>query len=718
MKSHSSRDSSEDDATGGADPALSTITADRLLDALPDAIIAVDPQGVIRFVTSAAQKLTGYARGELVGAKVETLVPGSSRHRHTKIRKRFTTESKSRAMGTPLSIDLLRKDGTHVPVDIGLGSFVLGDGRWTVAAIRDESARRDIELQIRQTSEHYRLAFENNMAPMLFTDPDDVIIDANSAFCEMIGRGREEILNVRSSVFTHPEDVGITEDNHLRLASGEKSQIRYNKRYLHKDGRTIIVEISKSPARDPSGDTLYYVISGRDVTAEKELAARLTLQALHDPLTGLANRALFEDRLIQAHARTVRNGGMVAVLLFDLDDFKGVNDTFGHTIGDQLLTTIAHRLELETRSSDTLCRFGGDEFLYLAEGVTSIAEAEMIGLRLLEVIAEPLVVNGVTIEQTASLGIATWEDEDTDPSDVIRDADVAMYAAKRQRLTSSHLTVFTPELREQATRRFSLVHELRRSLHTGELTMHYQPIVDLETVEVVGFEALMRWLHPERGLIVPSVFIPLAEQSDLILELGQFALEHAIDVASSWERDGASINHAFVSVNLSAHQFQDPTLVARIDGLLSTTGVAPARLVLEITESVALDNIVETKSVVERLRGVGVGLALDDFGTGYTSLAYLAELSPKIIKIDRSFIVQASRDSRSEVMLEAIITLGNNLNSTMLAEGIETRDQLELLRRLGCTLGQGYLFSHAVPADDLFDWPARFAIASKGASAP
>jgi diguanylate cyclase (GGDEF)-like protein/PAS domain S-box-containing protein len=564
---------------------------------------------------------------------------------------------------------------------------------------RDVTEHNQYIAQLRAHEERFRLAFEDNMAPMICTDLNDAIIAANNAFCEMVGFTKEELMGHDSKIFTFPEDVGITEESHRRATTGDGAPARYTKRYLRKDGRIIYVEVSRSPARDAQGKTLYFVISERDITEERALTARLSHQALHDPLTGLANRALFLDRLAQAHSRVVRQGGMGAVLLLDLDDFKGVNDTHGHLIGDQLLVSIARRLEEVSRSADTLCRFGGDEFLYLADGLTSPDEAEQIAGRLLEAIAEPFSVAGIHIGQHASIGVVLWDATRSDYAEIVQDADVALYEAKRQ--GKGHHVLFTTGMHQQAVSHFALVQDLRQALTSGEISMHYQPIVDLTVTGVVGFEALMRWQHPERGWVPPSVFIPLAEQSDLILELGAFALHEAVTAASSWSPAHGETSAPYVTVNLSAHQFGDPGLVPMIEKALNSSGLSPERLIIEITESVTLLYINETLSVMEELNRIGIGFALDDFGTGYSSLSYLALMRPRIIKIDQSFVSPMIESIRNDTLLEAIVSLGHNLDMTMLAEGIESKAQLQRLQALGCELGQGYLFSRAVPAREV-----------------
>jgi diguanylate cyclase (GGDEF)-like protein len=420
---------------------------------------------------------------------------------------------------------------------------------------------------------------------------------------------------------------------------------------------------------------------------------------LHDPLTGLANRSLLEDRLALARARVARQGGTAAVLMLDLDDFKDVNDTQGHLVGDQLLIAIARRLAAVTRTSDTLCRFGGDEFVYLAEGLDTREELEDLGARLLRQFIEPFAIGELLLEQHASIGIVVCDQEGDHDIDYIRDADAAMYMAKKQR--AGGYVVFTPDMRERALSDFSLVQELRNALSRGNLSMHYQPIIDLRTVQIVGFEALMRWHHPERGWISPDVFIPLAEKSDLIFDLGRFALREAMATASTWTHFATPSRRLFVAVNLSARQFHDANILDLIDSLLEEHAFEPGHLVIEVTEHTALLDTTETVRVIARLGSMGVDLALDDFGTGYSSLSHLTMLRPAYIKVDRSFISPAVASSENDTLLEAIVSLGHKLAISLLAEGVETRDQFQRLRALGCEFAQGFVVSPALPANEL-----------------
>ncbi len=556
------------------------------------------------------------------------------------------------------------------------------------------------ESALAESEQRFRLAFSENMAPMAFVGIDDVLLDVNDAFVDMVGRSRDELIGRDSTWFTHPDDRSASEDIRRSLEAGEVEQFKFSKRFIHRTGRTVVVEILKTPVRSEDGRIMYFIASDRDITEERQLSEQLLHRALHDPLTGLANRALFEDRLGQARERLVRNGGYGAVLLIDLDDFKGVNDTYGHHVGDQLLVGVARRFELVSRSIDTLGRIGGDEFLYLAEGLTGPDEAVAIAERLLRVLDEPFSLDGLTIEQHATIGIAPYSDGSLDEAECIKHADTAMYEAKRNH--RGHYEIFQPAMLASAIHRFTLAQSLSHALRSGEVAMYFQPIVALPTYQVVGFEALMRWNSSREGSIPPSVFIPIAEQSDLIYNLGDFAIREAVRAAASWGVDGSYGDQCYVSVNLSTAQFRSPGLVPFVRDVLAEVDLAPSRLVLEITETIASVDVTETTAVIERLRDIGVGVALDDFGTGHAALARLAELNPQMVKIDRSFVHTLGERPNHDVVLDAVFALGQDLGVTMLAEGVETTEQLAQLRELGCQLVQGFLLSPPVPADEVF----------------
>jgi diguanylate cyclase (GGDEF)-like protein/PAS domain S-box-containing protein len=684
-----------------------------VLEALPGVILLLDAEGVIGDASHHVKALSGFSVADVIGQNIRKLVPGLSTDSMI-FNCADSAMSTSPLTWSELGLELQRCDGAELVVDLKCArlnrdkrfstvvsvSEVDGQTGRTSADLARTDKSREIEAAvaaaIAQSEQRFRLAFEGNMAPMVFSNSEGIFLEVNESYCQMSGRTREELIGRDSKHFTYPEDIGISEEVNKRIVSGETDQVRYSKRFLHKNGRIVMAEVSICSARDENGKTLYFISSVRDITEERALATQLSYQALHDPLTGLANRALFDDRLVQAKSRVERQDELCAVLLLDLDDFKGVNDVYGHLIGDQLLVSIAKRFEKVTRASDTICRFGGDEFLYLAEGLTAPSEAEKIAGRLLAALDEPFTFDDVHLEQQASVGIVVWDSNSTNSNvELIQNADASMYEAKRR--GHGHLVVFTPEIRQEAVSRFALVQELRQAVASGVLQMHYQPIIDLSNSEVVGFEALMRWPHPERGWVPPDVFIPIAEQSDLILELGAFAMHEAVTAASSWQLQGDGTKLPYVTVNLSAHQFHDRDLIPMIERELKLSGLDPERLILEVTESVALLDISETMNVMDHLNRLNIGIALDDFGTGYSSLSYLAALRPRIIKIDQSFVRPKRDQARSNTLLEAIVTLGNKLDMIVLAEGIETHDQLEHLSNLHCDLGQGFLWSPAVP---------------------
>ena len=584
----------------------------------------------------------------------------------------------------------LHKDGHSIWVD-AFYSLVRDRGGvpvYIIASFYDITARRASLEALDNSEKRFRSAFDASPIGVALISIDGRFLQVNSALCQMVGRNASEVIELGVLGLTHPSDRDLTN----QLLKAQDDVIQVTKRYMHADGHILYVQVTRSLIIGSDIDERYFISQFRDITDERARSAQLTHQALHDPLTGLANRALFEDRLPQVNARSERLGGsQSAVLLLDLDDFKVVNDTAGHHIGDQMLVELSRRLESVTRSSDTLCRYAGDEFIYLAEGLKSPMEAEQVADRLLSVIDEPFHIDGRDFAQHASIGVAVYGANGVEDAKIIECADIALYEAKR--LGKGTYVVFTPEMNEKTSTRFQLIQELKHASLSNEFSMSYQAILDLDTESIAGFEASLRWVHPQRGLMLPDAFIPLAEQSDLVLELGAFALHEAISKALSWEIKGAQSQAPYVMINLTTRQFHDPNLVTMVDKALAASGIAPTRLILEFTEETALDDISTTVEVLENLKRLDVRTALRDFGAGYSSLSYLAFLQPSIVKVDQS-ITQSIHDT---AVLETIVFLSHRLNLSVLAQGIETIDQLASLRQLGCDLGQGSLIAHVLP---------------------
>ncbi len=428
------------------------------------------------------------------------------------------------------------------------------------------------------------------------------------------------------------------------------------------------------------------------------LQAQLTHQAFHDALTGLPNRSLFADRVEQALLRAARSGTAVSVLFLDLDDFKTVNDSLGHDAGDQLLVEVAHRLRGALRSTDTPARLGGDEFAVLVEDLSDAADVELVADRLLRVLSAPFLLAGTEVLVRSSIGLATNSDDLSDGGRLLSAADAAMYAAKIA--GKGRYAVFTPAMTADAAERLQLRADLERAVGRGELVVHYQPTVHLDSGRIRGVEALVRWQHPTRGLLYPGQFIALAEETGLIVPLGWAVLRQACDQAAQWRAAHPDLDLA-VTVNLAAAQLRHEDCTRHIADALAASGLDPAALTLELTESVLMDDDADRQ--LAELSQLGVRLAVDDFGTGYSSLSYLSRFPIDLLKLDKSFIDEVTERAEQRVLVEGIIQLGHALGLTTLAEGIETPAQRACLTDLDCQLAQGYLFSRPVSADAVGD---------------
>jgi diguanylate cyclase (GGDEF)-like protein len=437
------------------------------------------------------------------------------------------------------------------------------------------------------------------------------------------------------------------------------------------------------------GETLNAVASHME-----DQVAELAAQAFYDPLTKLPNRALFVDRLERMLTRVRRRKGSVAVLFLDLDNFKLVNDSLGHEIGDQLLLAVARRLQGSVRVEDTVARFGGDEFAIAAADISQQADATRIAARVAEQLAAPFSLSGQEVYVTSSIGIALNRSEHDRSESLLRDADTAMYKAKLH--GKSRFELFSQDMQLQTTERLRLETDLRRAFERGELQIHYQPVVDLSSRRIVEVEALLRWEHPQRGFISPAEFIPVAEDSGLIGPIGRWVLTQACRQARTWRAELGRAAPQKVSVNLSARQFS-PVLVKEVQLVLQETGLDPDGLKLEITEGVLMRSEASTFAILQEFKELGLDLALDDFGVGYSSLAYLKRFPFSSLKIDRSFVQRIGRDPEDAAIIRAIVTIARTLRMHIVGEGIETADQYEHLLSVGCDRGQGYYFARPMP---------------------
>ncbi|MCK2125179.1 EAL domain-containing protein [Thauera aromatica] len=458
------------------------------------------------------------------------------------------------------------------------------------------------------------------------------------------------------------------------------------------DGERRWIELFLAPVRSEAGAVTHFVGVLNDVTDRKDAEARLSHLANHDPLTGLPNRNLLHDRL--AHAITRRGEGLNAVLFLDLDRFKLINDSYGHDVGDELLRAVAARLQHCLRAEDTVARLGGDEFVVLLEDLPSVDAAAAIAGKIASHLSVPVTVGERELPLAASVGIALHPRDGSDPQTLLKHADTAMYRAKEA--GRGGFCFFAADMNAQALQRLTLENDLRRALENGELEVFYQAQVALDDGRLTGAEALVRWRHPVKGLVPPAAFIPVAEETGLIVSLGEQVLRAACRQLATWQRQG--LPRLTVAVNLSPRQFRQPDLVDRVAAILAETGADPDWLELEITESAAMQHAEETIGALRRLREMGVSLAIDDFGTGYSSLSYLKRFPIDKLKIDRSFVQGVPGNGDDAAIVQAIIAMARSLGLALLAEGVESAAQHDFLQAQGCALAQGWLFGRAVPA--------------------
>ena len=534
---------------------------------------------------------------------------------------------------------------------------------------------------------------------------DQRVLYPSPTVTTVLGRSPNAIIGHLLSEFIHPDDVAAAQAQFTKILNGGRgASTTFEYRVAHVDGHWRNIDAVMTNLLEEA-DVGAIVLNGRDVTDRRVLEQELLHQAFHDTLTGLANRALFLDRLSHAMDVGGRRVDPVAVLFLDLDDFKTVNDSLGHPVGDHLLVAVADRLRTAIRPGDTVARFGGDEFAVLVESGTMPEAAELVAKRITEALAPSFRVQDNDVTVRASIGIAFGQRPNESPDDLLRDADLAMYLAKHN--GKGRFEMYRPDMHTEAVHRLETAAELRVGLAAHEFEVFYQPIVDTHGGELLGVEALVRWRHPTRGIIAPTEFIPIAESTGLIIPLGRQVLRDAARQVGAWHRSGLVNDQFYVSVNVSAVQLREPTLVADVAQALEDSGLPADGLVLEVTESTLIESLDLTLPHLNALKTLGIRLAVDDFGTGYSSLSYLADLPVSIVKIDKSFIDRITRDVEGSAVIRGVIDLSRALGLSCIAEGVESADQLAILDCLGCDSVQGYLFARPASALDVEDTLSR-----------
>jgi len=651
----------------------------------PNGIYAIDSAGRLLYANDRLVELTGLDHDRLAGTGWLDMI-------HPDERARVVSESGPAARERRLATEfrMVRPDGEVRWVRTRASPLYgrHGEHAGFVGALEDVTQELEAVRELAAREAEYRMLAENSSDFLARHAPDGTYRYASPASVAITGFDPDELVG------TLPCDHIAREDEEAVVQYGERlgeqeEPLTITYRLRRKDGELRWLETIARSVRDEAGVRELVSVT-RDVSERKEAELELSHAALHDALTGLPNRALFLDRLGLALRRTERRSGSVAVLFCDLDRFKIVNDSLGHDAGDRLLVDVANRIGAALRPADTVARFGGDEFTILCEDIAGEIEAATIAQRIVDVFREPFQLEDGEVFLATSLGIAIARGADDRAADLIRDADAAMYRAKER--GKGRYEIFDEAMRADAVARLETESALRRALERGELRLHYQPSVDLASGAITGFEALIRWEHPTRGLLGPGAFLPLAEETGLIVGIGEWVLHEACTEAARWSRP------LMLSVNLSARQLAQPDLVATVRRALAETRIDPATLCLEITESAVMESGAATTAQLRALKSLGVQLAIDDFGTGFSSLAHLRRFPVDMLKIDGTFVAGLGNEPQDASIAAAVISLAHALDLKTVAEGIETDEQLQILRGLGCDLGQGHLFAHPAPA--------------------
>jgi diguanylate cyclase (GGDEF)-like protein/PAS domain S-box-containing protein len=664
-----------------------------LLEAAPDAMVVVNQSGEIVLLNVQAGRQFGYRRDELIGEKITIIIPEGFAERLIADGQRSAEDALAQQIGTGIELIGRRKDGSEFPIELMLSPLESDDGILVTAAIRDIDTRKSIEFV---EKERAQVTLNSIGDAVICADISGNLTFLNVVAEKLTGWSKEEaagqpmtevfrILNASRETIPNPMEMAIQQNRTVHLPS--------NSILIRRDGFEIPFEDSIAPIHDREGKVTGVVIVFRDVSAARAMSVQMAYSAGHDFLTGLPNRMVFKDRLSQAIASAQRYNKQVAVLFLDLDGFKHINDSLGHPIGDKLLQSISKRLINCVRSSDTVSRQGGDEFIVLLSEVRHAEDAAITARRMLQAVAEAHSIDRRDLHITTSIGVSVFPEDGQNSETLIKNADTAMYQAKENGPTSYQF--FTPAMNVRAVERQSIEEDLRGALERHELTLHYQPIIDLKTGLIAGAEALLRWTHPTRGPIPPMQFIPVAEDCGLILPIGAWVLREACRQAEEWA--DAGLPAMTMSVNVSAVQFRNEKFLENLTAILDETGLDPKRLELELTESVLMKRAEATASILRTLRDRGVQVSVDDFGTGYSSLSYLRKFPIDALKIDQSFIRQISTAGEDTTIVAAVISMARDLRLRVVAEGVEKLEELEFLRAHQCDEVQGFYFSRPVP---------------------
>lgn len=658
-----------------------------------DAIIAKTLTGIVTNWNNSATRIFGWAADEIVGRSIEVLVPKERRDEERRILDKIKLGESYEHYKT----QRLTKDGRLIWISVSISPIHDRSGLVIGASkiARDITKLVQIEEQLLLTSS----VFTHTTEAVVITDKFGYFIQVNDAFCRITGYGRDEVIGRNFEIFKSgrqgPEVLAAMASS-LKEDGVCKGEIWSRK----KTGEAFAGLLAINAVLDPDGIASKYIGIFADITALRTHQDELERLAHFDVLTGLPNRLLLSDRLDQALAQARRTNQSIAVAYLDLDGFKEVNDRYGHDFGDDLLVAIAARMQVSFRETDTLARMGGDEFVAVYTNTSQSENCPELLNRLLAACSEPLVIEGVVVQVSASIGVTIFPDDDSDADQLLRHADQAMYVAKQT--GKNRFALFDAPKDLELKSRTEKIRRIGEGLIHDEFVLHYQPKVNMRTGEMVGAEALIRWNHPEFGLLGPAAFLPLIQDHQLIHALGEWVTESALLQLQNWKRDG---HHIPLSINISAREFRAPNFVAHLGAQLAIHPlVEPQDLELELLETGEIEDIETVASCMSACRQLGVSIAIDDFGTGYSSLLYLKRLPTDVLKIDQNFVRDMLEDGEDLAIVKGVIGLAAAFNRAVVAEGVETLSLGSALLELGCVIGQGYGIARPMPADDLVHW--------------
>ena len=673
----------------------------------PSAMALSDPQARITWINSALETATGYDFGEIEGQVLSDLLCGPKTELKALEDIRDSIQS-----GTSFSTELLlytknhkehwaRLDGRRIGSELSTSTqgFI-----WTLTNL---AARKKTEEELQRTQERFRLALAGSRDAIWDWDLTTGHIHFSERWKELLDCVEQNVRPEPEEWFRRitPRDLPRFKSALEDHISGRTDHLEFEMEMRRTDGDTRLVLCRAAAIRDEDHRATRIAGSLADITELKMAEADLRRAALHDRLTGLCNRTLLVDRIEQSLARAHRDPDYgFAILFFDFDHFKVVNDSLGHRVGDDLLVRIARRLRREIRQNDTAARLGGDEFVVLIDDTNGLNDVQKKAKNFLEILARPHSIDGKEVVSTASIGLVSSEMKYTSADDMLRDADSALYQAKANGRAQS--CVFDTEMHRSAIERLRTESELRLACEAQQFTLVYQPVIDLRSGQVDGFEALVRWEHPSRGRLAPDQFIGIAEETGLIVALGDWVLQEAARQLQEWRREKPSNRSLAVNVNLSRRQIGAPKLLSNLRSLIESHAIEPGTLKLEITETTVMDERSNAVPILEKIQALGIPIAMDDFGTGHSSLAFLHRFPIDILKIDKSFIRELDRKPEPTAMIGAILTLARDLCIDVVAEGIETDEQLAQLNTMGCDYGQGYLFAKPLEAKEVIPFLA------------